>query len=198
MALVWTQIPLSCWERSLGGMEEYLAIRAVQGVRTTELVLLVETTNAIIAACKERGISVTSAFYPAYIATVAHNSDLAGAQSGYTTISPFSLRPHHPSLYTTREYAAVFCYTPVQFRYRDASSFSEIDNALSKSYRTSLREHPEFVELTGPSKHMVARLVQRQEAANAPVPTYAIVSSLGIIEDNLKRPYGDAVKVPTS
>jgi methylphosphotriester-DNA--protein-cysteine methyltransferase len=78
------------------------------------------------------------------------------------------------------------------------ASFSEIASALSKSYRTSLREHPEFVELTGPPKHMVAQLVQRQEAANASVPAYAIVSSLGIIEDNLKRPYGDAVKVPTS
>ncbi|KAL3454130.1 hypothetical protein BJX65DRAFT_84882 [Aspergillus insuetus] len=163
--------------------------------RTTELVLSVETTSAIIAVCKKRGISVTSAVHAAYISTIARHPDLACDQSRYTTISPFSLRPYLPPPYNTRHYAAVFCYTPVPFNIEMPTSFSEVANALNKSYRTSLKDHPEFIELTGPYTHMVAQLVQSPEGADAPIPTDAMVSSLGIIENNLKRSYGDAVKV---
>jgi hypothetical protein len=163
--------------------------------RTTELVLSVKTTSVIIAACKERGISVTSAVHAAYISTIARHLDPECDQSRYTTISPFSLRPYLPPPYNTRHYAAIFCYTPVPFSIEMPASFSEIASALNKSYRTRLKDHPEFVELTGPYTHMVAQLVQSPEGATAPIPTDAMVSSLGIIENNLKRSYGDAVTV---
>ncbi|KAL2829512.1 hypothetical protein BDW59DRAFT_36114 [Aspergillus cavernicola] len=154
-----------------------------------------ETTAALIQACKERQLSVTSAVHAAFIRMLMKHADPSSKTSRYTTANEYNLRPYLPAPYNTAQKAVSVYYAPIPFSIDLPASFSEIAQALNKSYHTTLKANPNVVNLTGHYTRVLANLAQTPEFQASPVAKEALVSSFGIVENHLQRTYGDVVTV---
>ncbi|KAL2842928.1 hypothetical protein BJY01DRAFT_216261 [Aspergillus pseudoustus] len=155
-----------------------------------------ETTGSIIAACKEKQISVTSAIQAAWVLMLVKHADPSSNRSRYTTANEYNLRPYLPSPHNAPTSAVGVYYAPIPFTIELPAPYMEIAQALNSNYQSTLKDNPETVNLTGHYCHLVAAMAKSPEFKAAPVSTDGLVSSLGVIEKYLRREYGgDAVKV---
>ncbi|OJI87262.1 hypothetical protein ASPTUDRAFT_74095 [Aspergillus tubingensis CBS 134.48] len=120
------------------------------------------TTEAIIQACKAKGITVTSAVHAAYIQTIKKHADPDHPSCHYVNTAQFNLRPYLPK--HGAQYTASLGYTLFPVHLESPTSFDQTTQALNRFYRTTF--------------------------ANDPIPRDANPSSLGIIENNMQRSYG--------
>lgn len=163
--------------------------------QNTELVFAKDTTNALIAACKEKGVTVSSAVHAAYIQAIAKHADPKSKISEYVTANQFNLRPYLPEPYNSSKYAASVYYTPLPYKANLPASFWDLAKSLNEYYQTSFKGNPEALELKGHFTRVLCGAVQTPEFLANPVPKDALVSSIGIVEQYLQRQYGSEIKV---
>ncbi len=154
-----------------------------------------KTTQAIVQACKENGVTVTSAVHAAYIAALVKHASPDSKMSEYVGMNQFNLRPYLPEPYSTSAYAAAVYYTPFPYTISLPSSFWDTARLLDRHYRTAIKEHPERLELKDHYMRTMNEIMQTPEFLTSPVPRDALVSSLGIAERHLQREYGNGIKV---
>ncbi|KAI9929402.1 hypothetical protein ASPWEDRAFT_134859 [Aspergillus wentii DTO 134E9] len=163
--------------------------------QNAELLFSKETTAAIIAACKEKGITVTSAVHAAYVQTMMRYADPKSKLSKYVTANLFNLRCHLPAPYNSSQHAVSVYYTPQPFYLALPSSFWHTAQVLNKYYKTTFRDNRELLELNGPFTRALCDVAQTPEFLASPPPKDALVSSLGIAEKHVQRTYGRTVTV---
>ncbi|KAL4969867.1 uncharacterized protein BDV14DRAFT_186907 [Aspergillus stella-maris] len=151
-----------------------------------------ETTEAIVTACKKRGISVTPAVHAAYIRVLMENADLVSNSTRYTSSAEFNFRPYLPDNY--KNTAVANYYSPYALTTKLPASHTELAQTLNMYY-TTIKGNPEYMEMAGPLTQTLAGLVQSPAYQTAPIPTDALVSSIGVVEQYLKRGYGSVVTV---
>ncbi|KAL2817177.1 hypothetical protein BJX63DRAFT_386316 [Aspergillus granulosus] len=148
-----------------------------------------ETTAAIVRGCRALGISVTTAVHAAYITMLSKYADPESNTSRYTAPSEFNLRNRLQPPYNKA--AAANYYVPLPLSIDLPATFSELLATLNKYYRTTLSSHPEYLEIQGSFTRSLAQVAKTPEYQSAPIPTDALVSSLGIVENHLQRSYGN-------
>ncbi|KAI1120145.1 hypothetical protein F5Y10DRAFT_283518 [Nemania abortiva] len=154
--------------------------------QNAELVLPVATTDALVAACKSKGVTVTAAVHAAYIGAIVKHVDPNSNASQYVTANQFNLRSFLPEPYSSSKYAASVYYTPFPYRADLPASYWDLAKSLHKYYQTSFKGNPKALGLNEPLTRDLCRDVQTPEFLDEflerPVPKDALVSSLGVAE----------------
>ncbi|PYH98526.1 hypothetical protein BO71DRAFT_447120 [Aspergillus ellipticus CBS 707.79] len=149
--------------------------------QNTELVFPTQTTEAIIKACKDKGISVTSAVHAAYIRAIVKYADPSSQNLPYVTANLFNLRPYVLAPYNTSQSAASVYFTPYPYKLDLPASFWESAQALNRYYKNLIKDDPEILNRTGTLTNIVHTTAQSPD--------------LGIAEQYLRRTYGSNVTV---
>ena len=160
-----------------------------------EVVFPIKTTEALIKASKSKGISVTSAIHAAYVMALVRHANPNSNQSEYVAISQFNLRHYLPEPYSTSKYAVSLYYTPFPFKLNLPSTFWDATHALDKYYKTTFKNNTENLQLREPLTRAIYDLAQSPEFLASPVPSDALVSSLGVVEQYLHQSYSGTVPV---
>lgn len=163
--------------------------------RNAELLFSVSTTEAIVRACKAKGITVTAAIHAAYIRTLVRHADPDSNAEKYVSANQFNLRSYLPEPYSTGQYAVAVFYTTHPFVVHLPASFWDLAYTLNVYYATAYKNNREALELNGHFTRALFDIAQTPEFLAGPVPKDALVSSLGVAERYLKRSYGDSVAV---
>ena len=161
----------------------------------TELVFDTDTTNALVAACKQRGVTVSAAAHAAYIRAIAKHADPRSNLSQYVTATQFNLRPYLPEPYNSSKYAVSVYYTPLPYKTELPASFHDLTKSLTTYYQNSFRGNAEALELKAHFTRVLCGAVQSPEFLAKPVSKDALVSSLGIVEQCLQREYGRGITI---
>ncbi|PKY00692.1 hypothetical protein P168DRAFT_284865 [Aspergillus campestris IBT 28561] len=194
-------------EKALGVLSEY--INNVPGIghtsrvgsapsgrsRTADLTFSMAKTDRIVRACQAHGVTVTSALHAAYIQALTKHADPNSQTTRYVSANQFNLRPYLPEPYSTDRYGVAVYYATHPFTIALPSTFWETAHALHHYYSTSYKGNRPLLELNGHITRALCNIVQTPEYLAAPVPTDALVSSLGIAERYLQREYGKGVVV---
>ncbi|KAL4772512.1 hypothetical protein BDW60DRAFT_216514 [Aspergillus nidulans var. acristatus] len=155
-----------------------------------EYVIDEETTTAIIKGCKAKGgITVTSAVHAAYITALSKYADPESNRTRYTLPCEFNLRGRLEAPYN--QVAAANYYLPLPFSVNLPATFSELTTTLNKYYRSYVAENPEILEVQAYFTRALEQVAKTPEYQAAPIPTDALVSSLGIVENHLQHAYGE-------
>ncbi|KAL3450328.1 hypothetical protein BJX65DRAFT_270587 [Aspergillus insuetus] len=154
-----------------------------------EYVFSEESTSVIIEACKARGVTVTSAVHAAYITVLSKYADPESNTTRYASPNEFNLRGRLEEPYN--QVAAANYYLPIPFSVDLPATFDELSTVLNKYYRGYLNEHPEVLDVQASFTQALQQVVKTPEYQSAPIPTDALVSGLGIVENHLQHSYGD-------
>ena len=160
-----------------------------------ELTFTAAMTDALVKACKERNITVTTAVHAAYVQAVINQADADANKSKYVSVNEFSLRSYLPEPYNTSKYAVSVFYSPFPFEIYLPTSFNDIVESLSTYYATTFKKNPENLTIRSHLTRVLLGLVQTPEFAAAPIPSDALVSSIGIVERYMQCEYGSGIKV---
>ncbi|KAB8215969.1 hypothetical protein BDV33DRAFT_194795 [Aspergillus novoparasiticus] len=152
--------------------------------RNREYVFSAQKTAAVIKACKDRSISVTSALHAAYVQTITKYADPTANVSRYVTVNSLSLRQYLPESYNT-----------LPFMLDTPASFSEAAAALHKHYQIGFKNNIANREICVYMACMLRDMVQTPKFQPKTISRDALVSSLGIMEEPLERAYGTTVTV---
>ncbi|KAI1382479.1 hypothetical protein F4677DRAFT_26925 [Hypoxylon crocopeplum] len=185
------------WAGSIPGIGPVSQLGAAPSGRcqNAELVFSNKTTEALVAACKDRGVSVTAAVHAAYIRTIAKYADPKSKLAEYVTATQFNLRRYLPEPYSSSKHAVSVYYTPLPYKVNLPASYWDIANSLHEYYQTSFRDNAEALELKGHFTRILCGAVQTPEFLANPISKDALVSSLGIAERYVQREYGSGIKV---
>jgi hypothetical protein len=163
--------------------------------RNHEHIFSKEATTDIIAACKEKKASVTSAVHAAYVCMLVKHADPASNQARYTTANEYGMRPYLRASHNATSSAVAVYYVPMPFTMDLPASYVDMARALHEHYQTSLKGSPETLALTPYYCHSIAVLAKTEYSKSALIATDGLVSSLGVIENHLHRQYGEMVTV---
>ena len=185
------------WAGSIPGIGPVSQLGTASSGRcqNTELVFATDTTKALVAACKEKGVTVSAAVHAAYIQAIAKHADPESKLSQYVTAAQFNLRSYLPEPYSSSKYAASVYYTPLPYKADLPASFWDLAKSLTEYYQNSFKGDAEALELKGHFARVLCGAVQTPEFLASPVSKDALVSSLGIGEQYLQREYGSAIKI---
>lgn len=162
--------------------------------RNTEFALSVETTEKLIKACKAKGITVTSAVHAAYVQVAVKHANPEGRQDKYVTSNQYNLRARLPKPYDAT--AASLYYSTIPWTLDLPASYWETARAVDGFNKTLFNGgNNETLDIVGPFKRILGDTVSTPEFLEFPVPTDALVSSLGILERYVKRDYGDDFRI---
>ncbi|KAJ0413333.1 hypothetical protein BJY00DRAFT_63668 [Aspergillus carlsbadensis] len=188
-------------ERGLAILMEYIAKLPAIGFpskvgkvpagpcQAMEYVFSEEATSAVIRACKAQHVTVTSAVHAAYITVLAKYADPESNTARYTLPCEFNLRGRLEEPYN--RVAAANYYLPLPFSVELPATFGELVTVMNEYYRGYLNENPEFLEVQASFTRALEQVVKTPQYQSAPIPTDALVTSLGIVENYLQRSYGD-------
>ncbi|KAK7420762.1 hypothetical protein QQX98_002566 [Neonectria punicea] len=155
----------------------------------TQLKLSPEATKAVVAACKERGITVTAAWHAALILTVREIQASAGEDGRtFTTFTNFDLRRWFPKSFDAARIFAGPYHIALPFSVdMDNKTFKDIAQDLTKEYKNPM----EFAD--GDVNFIPSVITACEEIFKAgPAPSSTpILSSMGVIDNYLKRQQGD-------
>ena len=161
------------------------------GTKSARATLSSEETAAVVARCKELGLSVTSAVHASVAAANYALADADTKQKHYTSTIRFTLRPYLPEPYSTSAHGSVI-YTIGWMTAVPALS-SWLENA--RTYNEEYRKRPDRGYLNAHRQYasQLCDLV-RNMPQDAPSPSDVDISSIGVIEKYMKRTYGDEQK----
>ncbi|KAJ2971816.1 hypothetical protein NQ176_g7512 [Zarea fungicola] len=155
-------------------------------VSREELKISAPLSGRIVAACKDRGYTVTSAWHTAVVLAVAKLQAAAG-QVGkvYSSFSNYDLRSVFPSSFEPR-HQPISCYhtglplavTP------EGKSFDAISSEIRSVYKTALS-----VE-TAASFPAVSKLAIDAFSAGLPPSSTPVLSSIGVLERFMGHSFG--------
>ncbi|KAI0175698.1 hypothetical protein GGR52DRAFT_589493 [Hypoxylon sp. FL1284] len=183
------------WATSIPGVGPPSKVGAAPSgaCRSTELGFSAAETTALIAACRRAGVTVTAAAQAAYVSAVTRHADPAKLRKGlYSTANQFDLRPHLAAPYDTDAHAVSVYYTPVPYRADVPAGFWAVARSLQEHYQTTFRGAggADMLALNGHFARVLCAAAQTPEFLAAPVPSDALVSSLGVVERRVRREYG--------
>ena len=150
----------------------------------------VDKTNAIVKACKSKGISVTTAVHAAYIYVLAKNPNPSSRKSHYANFGIFNLRRHMPESY--KSYMIALYMTWHVFSIGLPSTYWDIVKALNTYYKTPFNDSnkEESLKLAPHVEGALMSAIGKVRSNSNPITyTDAIVSSWGIAETYCKRSY---------
>ncbi|KAI1813020.1 hypothetical protein GGS20DRAFT_555069 [Poronia punctata] len=182
------------WAGSMPGIGPVSQLGAApSGIcRQSDLVFSEETSKALFTACKNKGISVTAAVQAAYIGAISKYADPNSKLAEYVTANQFNLRKYLPEPYNKT--AVSIYYTPLPFKTNLPASFSDVAKSLHTFYQGSFND-PEMLEVKGHFTKVLCGAVQTPEFLASPISKDALISSLGVAEEYIRRDYGDGIKV---
>ncbi|KAI1097947.1 hypothetical protein F4804DRAFT_326098 [Jackrogersella minutella] len=185
------------WAANVPGIGPVSRLGAAPSGRclSNELVFSTETTEALVAACKDRGVSMSAAVHAAYVQAIVKHADPKSKLAQYVTATQFNLRPYLPEPYSSSKHAVSVYYTPFPYKIDLPASYWDIAKSLHEYYQTTFKGDAEMLELKGHFSRVLCGAVQTPEFLANPISKDALVSSLGIAERYLQREYGSGIKV---
>ncbi|RDW93940.1 uncharacterized protein DSM5745_01262 [Aspergillus mulundensis] len=96
-----------------------------------------KSTEALVAACKKQGISVTAAVHAASAEVVFAQADGVGKEFDYSTIVAVNARDYLPAPYNTKPYAVAAYVTGLAQTARRGDNFAARSKHLTAAYRGS-------------------------------------------------------------
>lgn len=150
------------------------------GTRAARSSLSESATEAIIQACKARGISVTSAVHAALASTNWAFGRVEERSKHYTSTIRAALRPYLPEPYRTPAYASGLYTSGYMHSLPAGQSFAENARQLNELYRRGLSG--EFLRAHRQYALNLQNLI-RNAPADAPSPSDVDISSVGILDD---------------
>jgi hypothetical protein len=157
------------------------------GTRIARLHLSEQETQAIVQACKARGISVTAAVHASVAAANYALAVPEDQEKHYTSTIRYSFRPFLPEPYSGREYASVIFTTGWMIPVSASSSWEERARLYHDEYRKGLSK--EYISAHREYAIGLCNLL-RSLPAGAPSPTDVDISSLGVAERLIGREKG--------
>ncbi|KAI0405323.1 hypothetical protein F4802DRAFT_597451 [Xylaria palmicola] len=185
------------WAGSIPGIgpASQLGHAASGKCQNAELVFSADTTNALVTACREKGVTITAAVHAAYVRAIANHADPNSKLSQYVSASQFNLRSYLPTPYNSSKYAVSVYYSPLPYKIDLPVSYWDIAKSRHGYYQTSFRANPELLEVKGHFARALCSAAQSPEFLAGPVSKDALVSSLGIAERYVQREYGSGIEV---
>ncbi|KAI0172854.1 hypothetical protein GGR52DRAFT_580507 [Hypoxylon sp. FL1284] len=177
------------------GLVSQLGTAASGRCQNPELVFPAETTEAIVKACKERGVSVSAAVQAAYVGAVARHADPKSKLGEYVTLTNIDLRSYLPEPYNSSQYAVSVYYTALPYRTNLPASYLDLAKSLHEFYRTAIKGNAEALELNGHYARHICNFSQTPEYLTSSPPKDALNSSLGVVERYVQREYGSRIRV---
>jgi hypothetical protein len=157
------------------------------GTRIARLHLSEQETQAIVQACKSRGLSVTAAVHASVAAANYALAVPEDQEKHYTSTIRYSFRPFLPEPYSGREYASVIFTTGWMIPVSASSSWEERARLYHDEYRKGLSK--EYISAHREYAIGLCNLL-RSLPAGAPSPTDVDISSLGVAERLIGREKG--------
>ncbi|KAL4876571.1 hypothetical protein BJY04DRAFT_231483 [Aspergillus karnatakaensis] len=151
-------------------------------------------TTAIIKRCKEKKITVTTAVHAAYVAMLQSLGDHSpcatalGRTKRYTGLTVHNMRRYVEGRSQPREATVALYYSPQFISIPVPEAYGTVCEVLKAHYRDSLEE--QVKEYNEAFTRTLAAVVRSEEYQNAPIPTDATVSSLGVLERYVDHSYG--------
>ena len=161
------------------------------GTRSVAIKLSPATTEKVLAACKARGVTVTSAVHASVAGANYALADEAVRDRHYASTIRFTLRPHLREPYSTPVSASGLYTTGWMHRVEAQSSWAERLQSYQNEYRKGITRdfldaHREY------ALQVVAALrsLPKPAAGDPPPPSYVDISNIGIVEKFVNRDYG--------
>ncbi|KAI1302736.1 hypothetical protein F5Y03DRAFT_407447 [Xylaria venustula] len=159
------------------------------GTRSAAVILDPATTEKVIVACKEKGVSVTAAVHASVAGANYALANEEDRNKHYTSTVRFALRPYLPEPYSTPAYAASLYTTGWMKRVEPGSSWterlgqyqSEYQKGITREFLDSHREYAAQLD------EMIQNLSQNEGGEN---PSDVDISSIGVAEKLIRRSYG--------
>ncbi|KAI0467875.1 hypothetical protein F4859DRAFT_492937 [Xylaria cf. heliscus] len=160
------------------------------GTRSAASVFDQMTTEKIVAACKEKGISVTAAVHASVAGANYALANEEDRNKHYTSTIRFALRPYLPEPYSTPAYAASLYTTGWMKRVESGSSWTERLDQYQSEYRKGitrdfLDSHRDYAAQLGD----MIRNLSSQSGGGDP-PSDVDISSIGVAEKLIRQSYG--------
>ena len=161
-----------------------------------DLILTTDSTITLVAACKNRRISVSAAIRASLAHAIFSFAPPEDQPTNYTTIMATSMRVHLPPPYNSKAHASQTYVASIIPTVRRSSDFSAATAALTREYkiwhsekfRQALREIYKY--------HAKKLFAPRPQGLPPPKPPSGVtLSSLGVIEKYLTGDYNDAVQI---
>ena len=165
--------------------------------KRSKSVLEPETTSAIISACKNRDLTVTTALHAALIVALQQITPTPPSSSTkYTSWGIFNVRPllKAPFNDSTIHPATVnIIGLPLSLH---PSTYTDLALQLKHFYKQRLPPSADSRiegEIIVPYSNTIADIAGQPLPENLPAPSEPVLSSVGVIDDYLKPRYGDIV-----
>lgn len=150
------------------------------------------TTKSVIAACKKRDLSVTTAVHAAMIVALQEMSSDSYSAERYTSWGTFNYRPYVDADYTnpaTHPMSVMLCSLPITFATSDfhenASSLKPFYEQLENPFNSAALH-----AMLTPYTRKCAALISQPLPRGIPQPTEPLVNSIGILDHYLDGEYG--------
>ncbi|EFQ32283.1 hypothetical protein CGRA01v4_11144 [Colletotrichum graminicola] len=150
-----------------------------------------KTTSSIIGACKERGISVTSAWHAALALTTQRIQSTAGEEgASYVQFTTIDLRRYFPSSFVPHKHSIGSLQTalPLAADVGKDNTFESLSQSLHKQYKAPFAFVDNDFSYLGPYMAMSRQIL---ESGGVPPSSTPSLSSMGVVDDYLERRYGD-------
>ncbi|KAI9927007.1 hypothetical protein ASPWEDRAFT_177463 [Aspergillus wentii DTO 134E9] len=156
-----------------------------------DLALTEETTQSIIESCKQKGVSVTSAWHAALVmATQKIQSSTGEEGTSYTQFTTIDLRRHFPPPFNPHQHSIGSLQTalPLPIDFSTDNTFESISQSLHKQYKNPFVFADNDFGYLGPYMAMSKQIL---ESGGAPPSSTPYLSSMGVVDDFLQPRYGD-------
>ncbi|OHE95987.1 hypothetical protein CORC01_08680 [Colletotrichum orchidophilum] len=155
-----------------------------------DLVVDEKTSSTIISACKEKGVSVTSAWHAALALTTQKMQSAAGEDgASYVQFTTIDLRRHFPSSFVPHKHSIGSLQTalPLAADLNKNSTFDALSQSLHKQYKTPFAFADNDFGYLGPYMAMSRQIL---ESGGVPPSSTPSLSSMGVVDDYLQPRYG--------
>ncbi|KAL4926724.1 uncharacterized protein BDV17DRAFT_283130 [Aspergillus undulatus] len=156
----------------------------------------VDSTDAIMDACRRQKVSVTAAIHTALAQTVFSYLTEMECQTGYTTVMAVNMRPYLPPPYDSKKHACQTFVASIAPTVPYHSGFVDSARSLTQEYRNWWS--PDFMRsLWWIYEYHLARLSRPRPANAGPVkpPSGVTLSSPGVVDWNLRGNYGPHLQI---
>ena len=154
--------------------------------------LSLATTASIVAACKTKDITVTTAIHAAMLVALQEMSSSTSPGERYTSWGTFNYRPHLDPDYTdpaANPVTSMLCALPISFI---TSNFHENASTL-KTFYAQLQDpfnSSTIHAILAPYTEKQAAMIKEPLPRGVPQPTEPLLVSLGILNRYLDGKYG--------
>ena len=167
------------------------------GTRSASIALSTTITEKVMAACRARDVSVTSAVHASVAgANYALAEDAAARNRHYASTMRFTLRPHLREPYSSAALAAGLYTTGWNHRVEPRASWAErlqvyqdvYHGGITREYVDSHREYA--IQLGGLLRNLLQAAGDQSSPPPPPPPSDVDISSIGVVEKLMRRSYG--------